>query len=261
MTATILRHEFTRTIRPILVILGLAVLVMLLGDLLGLFFGILGVVFAGLVVTLMLPVTQFFLAIDFYRSSYGQGARLTHSLPVTGWRLFWTKTLYALLMSALVGLLSLLLLFAHIIFGLNLVGVDLADAYADVQLFFYYVPGAWPAIILGMAMALFVPIFSMFPSVVIGSGGWARRLGFGGPVIVFVAYYLTTQVLGAASFFIPPVYDFVTADVQMVSLWHNVTNNVDEPVMPLSAVVIQLIVLAILTVWASRDMHSKVELR
>lgn len=261
MTTTIFRHEFTRTVRPILVILGVAVLVMLLGDLLGLFLGIPGVLLAGMVVALMLPAVQFFLAIDFYRSSYGQGAILTHSLPVTGRRLFWTKMLHAILVSALVGLFSLLLLVAHIIFALNIVDADLTEVYAQVQHVFYHVQGLWPVIILSLAQALFMPIVAMFSSVVIGSAGWARRLSFGGPVIVFVAYYLTTQLLGVASFFIPPVYDFVTGQLHMVSMWHNIVHDVPEPVMPLAAFVIQVVLLGVLMMWASKDMHSKLELR
>lgn len=261
MTATILRHEFTRTIRPVLVILGVAVLMMLLADLLGIFVGILGVILAAFVVLVMLPAIQLFLAIDFYRSSYGNQAILTHSLPVTGRQLFWTKTLYAILLSAATGIVALALLFGQISFGLNMMNVGVGEIYAAAQHMFAEVPGLWPVIIWSLLSALLMPIAAMFSSVVIGSGGWARRLSFGGPVIVFVGYYLVTQLLGALSFFIPPVYELVTADVRMVSMWHNVTNNVAEPVMPLAALGIQVVILVILVAWASRDMHSKVELR
>lgn len=259
MTATILRYEFSRTIRPMLVILGVAVLVMLLADLLGLFVGLAGVVLAAMVVALMLPAIQFFLAIDFYRSSYGSGALLTHSLPVTGRRLFWTKLLHATLASAATGIVSLALFYGHLSLGLNMVDVEFEDISGSIQHVFAEVPGLLPIVIVSLVLALLMPIASMFSSVVIGSGGWARRLGFGGPVIVFVGYYLATQLLGAIAFFVPLVYDLVTAEIHMTSMWQHVTS--DDPAMPLATILVQMVILVILLAWASRDMHSKVELR
>src|SRR5699024_12253381 len=68
----------------------------------------------------------------------------------------------------------------------------------------------WAAIVFFALWVLLVPLVSMFPSVVIGSGGWARRLSLGGPIIVCMGYYPVMQLVGVASLFMPPVYDFST---------------------------------------------------
>src|SRR5699024_12455538 len=79
-------------------------------------------------------------------------------------------------------------------------------AYTELQQIFT-TPGIWAAIVFFALWVLLVPLVSMFPSVVIGSGGWARRLSFGGPIIVFMGYYLVMQLVGVASLFMHPVYD------------------------------------------------------
>src|SRR5699024_3398753 len=108
---------------------------------------------------------------------------------------------------------------------------------------------------------LLVPLVSMFPSVVIGSGGWARRLSFGGPIIVFMGYYLVIQLVGVASLVMPPVYDFFTGQVRMVGLWHVIAVNDPGPALPVAIGGCELVALAALLVGASRAMTSKVELR
>lgn len=60
MIATILRHERIRTQRPLLIIASIAVVLIALADLLAVFFGVIGLVFATLLTLALLPVIQFF---------------------------------------------------------------------------------------------------------------------------------------------------------------------------------------------------------
>ena len=261
MTATILRHERIRTQRPLLMIVGIAVVLIALADLLALFFGILGLIFATMLTLALLPVVQFYLVIDFYRSSYGNGAMLTHVLPVTGRKLFWTKSLYALVLSLLVGFLVAIILFAQARLALTVVDIGMPEVARDLQLLFHYVQGLWPVLIGSVIWVLILPIAAMYASVVIGSGGWARRLSIAGPIIVFMSYYLLMQILGFASFFVPPVFDIAEGQLRFESFWSLVMINETDPVLPVSIFILHLLVIGAMLFWASRDMHSKVELR
>src|SRR5699024_9086443 len=107
MTTTILRHELYRTVRPLLAIVGIAVLVIALADFAGMFIGVIGVELAAMVAAMMLPALQLFHAIDFYQSSYGSGAMITDLLPISHRKLFWTKRLDAVLMTIQIEIVSL----------------------------------------------------------------------------------------------------------------------------------------------------------
>jgi len=260
MTTTILRHELYRTLRPLLTIVGIAVLVIALADLVGIFMGGIGLVLAAMVAAMMLPAVQLFHAIDFYQSSYGSGAMLTHLLPVSGRKLFWTKLLYAVLITTLFGAVSLAIILFQAKLAMATVDVNLTEVYAELQHIFT-TPQIWIAIVFFALWVLLVPLVSMFSSVVIGSGGWARRLSFGGPIIVFMSYYLVMQLAGVASFFMPPVYDFFTGQVKIVSLWHVMAINDPNPAVPLAIFGLHLVALTVLLIWATRAINSKVELR
>mgnify|MGYP001323075599 CR=1 FL=1 len=260
MTTTILRHELIRTKRPLLVILGIAVVLIALADLLGLFVGVIGLVFAIMLTFTVVPAVQLFFAIDFYRSSYGSGALLTHSLPVRGRKLFWTKMLFAFLVTVLVSILTLIVLLLQGQLVLSM-GGGLAEAYRELQLALRQLSALWLFLLVSAAWMVVIPLASMFSSVVIGSGGWARRLSIGGPIIVFMGYYVLMQILGFVSFFIPPVVDIATGEVHGVSMFQSAMSSPDAPLLPLSIVFIHILIIAGLLIWASRDMDKKVELR
>lgn len=261
MTATILRHERIRTQRPLLMIAGIAVVLIALADLLAVFFGILGLIFATMLTVVLLPVMQFYLVIDFYRSSYGDGAMLTHCLPVTGRRLFWTKSLYALALSLLVGFLVAIILFIQARLALTVIDIGMPEAVRDLQLLFQYAQGLWPVVIGSVIWVLILPIAAMYASVVIGSGGWARRLNIAGPIIVFMSYYLLMQILGFASFFVPPVFNIADGQLRFESFWSITMTHETDPVLPVSIFILQLLVIGAMLLWASRAMQSKLELR
>lgn len=261
MIATILRHERIRTQRPLLIIASIAVVLIALADLLAVFFGVIGLVFATLLTLALLPVIQFFLVIDFYRSCYGNGAMLTHSLPVAGRKIFWTKSLFALVLSLLTAMLVLIILLVQARLALSLADIGLAEAVGDTQLLFHHVQGLWPVLIGCVAWIVLMPLAAMYASVVIGSGGWARRLSIAGPIIVFMSYYLLMQILGVVSIFVPPVFDIPAGQVRFESFWSIMAVNDTNPVLPLSIFILHIVVIVAMLLWASRELHTKVELR
>src|SRR5690625_3200775 len=164
MTTTILRHELYRTVRPLLAIVGIAVLVIALADFAGMFIGVIGLVLAAMVAAMMLPAVQLFHAIDFYQSSYGSGAMLTHLLPISGRKFFWTKLLYAVLITILTGIVSLAIILLQLRLGMAAVDLNLTEAYTELQQIFTS-PEIWAAIAFFDLWVLLVPLVSMYASV------------------------------------------------------------------------------------------------
>src|SRR5699024_904048 len=156
MTTTILRHELYRTLRPLLTIVGIAVLVIALADLVGIFMGGIGLVLAAMVAAMMLPAVQLFHAIDFYQSSYGSGAMLTHLLTVSGRKLFLTKLVYAVLITTLFGTVSLAIILFQAKLAMATVDVNLTEVYAELQHIFT-TPQIWIAIVFFALWVLLVP--------------------------------------------------------------------------------------------------------
>ncbi|HEY4577908.1 MAG TPA: hypothetical protein VIG67_08655 [Yaniella sp.] len=261
MTTTLLRHELIRTKKPLLIIGGIAIVLIVLADLLALLTGAVGIVFAVLVTLIVVPAVQLYFVIDFYRSCYGSGAILTHSLPIPGRQLFWTKLLFALLVTVLASVFATLVLFVQGQFVLEMANLTLAQVYQEVQQVFRQLSGLGPLVVMSVLWVVVMPLASMYSSVVIGSGGWARRLSIGGPIIVFMCYYVLMQLLGFASVFVPPVFDVVDGRILGTSLWQSAMGNADTPLLPVSMLIAHVVVIAALLVWASRDMQHKVELR
>lgn len=186
---------------------------------------------------------------------------LTHSLPVAGRKIFWTKSLFALVLSLLTAMLVLIILFVQARLALSLADTGLAEAVGDTQLLFHHVQGLWPVLIGSVVWIVLMPLAAMYASVVIGSGGWARRLSIAGPIIVFMSYYLLMQILGVVSIFVPPVFDIPAGQVRFESFWSIMAVNDTNPVLPLSIFILHIVVIVAMLLWASREMHTKVELR
>src|SRR5699024_8822390 len=165
----------------------------------------------------------------------------------------------AVLITILTGIVSLAIILLQVRLGMAAVDINLTEAYTELQQIFT-TPGIWAAIGFCALWVLLVPLVSMFPSVVIGSGGWARRLSFGDPIIVFMGYYLVMQLVGVASLFMAPVYDFFTGQVRMVILWYVIAINDPNPAMPLVIFRFPLIALSSLLICVSTAMYSNVKL-
>lgn len=255
MIVTILKHEFHRTIKPMLIIVSIITLITLLGASLGLLVSSgLGLILTVFGVVALVPVLQWYLGIDFYISSYaGPGATLTHTLPISGRKLFWSKLLYALLVTAFFSTLTGAVMW--IIFELGISHTEFGGVIREFFTTLFTTPG-YLVFFSAIALSAFASIpVTLFFCAVIGSGGWARRLGVGGPVIVYVAIYLATQIIGLAFMWIPPGIDLETGEfTSEFNLFSQDAN------MPLAVFMVQVLALIIMAVWASRTMNKNVQL-
>ncbi|MGO1873956.1 MAG: hypothetical protein ACTH0R_07515 [Canibacter sp.] len=250
MIGTILKHEFLRTIKPMLIIVGIMTLLILLGASAGLIMSQLGIAFAAMGLVILPTVIQWYLGIDFYISSYaGSGATLTHTLPISGRMLYWSKLLYALIVSLVFWVVIIGILWLIVAVGVN--EPELNGFFTTLFTTPGYLVFFGLVALLGFAS---IPI-TLFFSAVIGSGGWARRLGVGGPVIVYAAVYIATQLVAVAVMWLPPGVDLETGKfTSQVNILET------DATVPLSVFFLQLVAMVVMVLWAARDMNKKVQL-
>lgn len=210
--STLLKHEWLRTRGMLGMILGLAALLVALGSLLTVtrwpLLDSLGTGLALVAALALVPVVQFALAIDYWRSSYGRTGYFTQSLPIRGSRIFTAKLLYALGIS-LLGIVSTLLLggilWSAVASRLDVSGNPLA-ALADLWEWLTGMAPVW-VVVAGtvgtLALFLSYPAYYYFAASVGSEQRW-NRLGAAGPVVVFVLTYLATQLLTLVGMLILP---------------------------------------------------------
>lgn len=206
---TLLKHEFFRTRDMLALVAGVAVLLALAGTLLAAT-GVPVLASVGLVVGLaavfgLVPAAQLMLTVAYWRSSYGRTGYLTQTLPVKGSRIYWAKLLWAWLVSLAGVAVSV---------GIVLAAAPLVSrgtgGQSDAML--TAIREGWAtlnevtgplgvaaAIVAMLAMVLIWPTQYFFAAS-IGSQAPLNRMGVGGSVLVWVALYLTVQVLTFASF-------------------------------------------------------------
>lgn len=94
MVGKLMKYEFLRTRYPLALAAGIGLAICALAYLLALLAPVVAMVpfVVGFVMGLIFTfAVQIYLAVDFYRSSFGRRGYFTHSLPVTGTMLVLTK--------------------------------------------------------------------------------------------------------------------------------------------------------------------------
>lgn len=203
MTTTLLTHEWLRTRGALGTTLGVIALVGVLGGLLGAagwpLLSQLGLALGMLAAVVAVPAVQLTLAADYWRTGYGRTGYFTHSIPVRGSVIFWTKLMWAMVASlaALVltaGLALLTWWAAARQSGLTSPSYSvLSDAWTTVTT----AAPAWmiaAGVLVTLGSFLIWPVYYYF-SVSVGHERRLAALGAGGPVVVFVLVYVVTQLL------------------------------------------------------------------
>lgn len=203
MTTTLLTHEWLRTRGALGTTLGVIALVGVLGGLLGAagwpLLSQLGLALGMLAAVVAVPAVQLTLAADYWRTGYGRTGYFTHSIPVRGSVIFWTKLMWAMAASlaALVltaGLALLTWWAAARQSGLTSPSYSvLSDAWTTVTT----AAPAWmiaAGVLVTLGSFLIWPVYYYF-SVSVGHERRLAALGAGGPVVVFVLVYVVTQLL------------------------------------------------------------------
>ncbi|MDV3355033.1 hypothetical protein [Dietzia sp. IN118] len=211
-TTTLLKHEWLRTRGPLATLFGLIALVGVLGSLLGAsgwpLLSELGLAAGMLAAVVAVPAVQLALAADYWRSGYGRTGYFTHSIPVRGARIFRAKLAWAMLASlAAIVLTVVLALLAWWANSQRSGGTapswsTLTEAWSTVTA---VTPGWMIAAGLVLVLAWFLvwPVYYYF-AVSVGHERRLAGLGAGGPVVVFVAVYIASQVLALLGMLVIP---------------------------------------------------------
>lgn len=203
MMITLMKHEWLRTRSLIGAVLALATLVTILSALLtatgwpvlsSLALGV-----GAVTLVILAPAVQIALTADYWRSSYGHTGYFTHAIPVRGSTIYAAKLLWVLVMTV-AALVATGLLAA--VFWLGAARPLEADPnfFAVVGDLLRPVLHSAPVGLLIVGLVLFIGSYFIWPiqyyfSISLGSEQGLNRLGFGGPVLVFMGLYLVSQVL------------------------------------------------------------------
>lgn len=203
MIRTLLKHEAIRTRGMLLAIGGVAAAMGAVGAILGwtgwpviahfgMFIG-----FAGAIA--LVPALQLAQGIDYWRSSYGRVGYFTQTLPVRGSRTYWAKLLWALVVLLLAVVLAIGIGFVALLGSAGPLGIDagalpsmIVDFFADVIATApWWVVAGVPLLLLAM---LALNTVMLFCAASVGSEQRMHPLGWGGPVLVWIALYIAMQV-------------------------------------------------------------------
>lgn len=203
MIAALLKHEWLRT-RSLLGSIGaVAVLLVAAGTALTAT-GWPGISLVGMLMVMaplaaLVPATQIALAVHYWQSSYSRTGYFTQSLPLSGVTIYAAKLAWALLVSLLAVLATAgLLMAAWPVLAGQLGGernpFSLIRQMWEAGTAVTSTPVLIAGILLFVGLILIWPIQYFFAASV-GSETPLNRLGLGGPVVVFLALYLASQVL------------------------------------------------------------------
>lgn len=207
--AKIIAHEWHRTRGLLALIFGIAIglTVMSAGMLKLNLAGIsaLGFITGLIAVGAFLPAVQIALGVDYWFANYRRTGYFTQTLPIKGSTQYWAKLFYGIVVClvALVlnaGTLLLWLWASQKITGLNLRALKEAWAQLHPML-------SWEVWFIGIfILAMFAcgMLIQLYFVASVGSEEPLNRLGFGGPVVVYVIYYFSYQALTLISIFLIP---------------------------------------------------------
>lgn len=271
MVATLIKHEFRRTLRWfLLIILGGALVVgtatlmaVLLPPPLNALFATIAAFGCGI----LLGGVPLWLGIEFYRSSYSKTGYLTRALPIKGSTIYWVKLAHAYLLSLLALVVALALAYVTAMGFAHVAGGSVADVHAGiaggVELVRASVSG-W--VMAGtVVLVLLWPLTwlaSYFFAAAVGSEGWASKLGLGGPILVWFLYYTASQIVGVLGIFIPLLVAFEGGKLRLLTEMIDFADLSGQTESMPVGVFLTMVLLAVVAVcWAAVSFDRKAELR
>lgn len=212
MMAILLKHEWLRTRNLLAITGGLAALVVVLASALTALdlpiISTIAQVFGLIALTALVPVAQIALAVDFWTSNYRRTGYFTHALPLRGSTIFLAKLIWVVVVT-LAGLVATLVLGGVLSVGISLqAGTEVNPIPVLQGLWVTVTAVASPGMIVAavgvlLMMYMFSPVQYYF-AISVGSESPLNRLGFGGPVLMYVGAYVVFQVLMAIGIFAVP---------------------------------------------------------
>lgn len=270
----LLKHEFFRTCDLLVLVAGVAVLLALAGTLLAAT-GVPMLATLGLVVGLaavlgLTPASQLALTVAYWRSSYGRTGYLTQTLPAKGSTIYWSKMLWAWLISIVTAALSVGIALAAAPFVARGVGgppgtllSTLGEGWATLN----ELAGPWGVVAAIAAMVLMIMIWptQYFFAASIGSQAPLNRMGVGGPVLVWLGLYVAVQLLTFASFAAVPLAVGMSGDrlgLVRFDLFAEMAagSSSTADVMPVGFLPALLLITVVCIVWSVRSWNHRVSL-
>lgn len=220
--ATLLKYEASRTIKPLMI----AALIPLLAV-----FTLTAVSFvpAQPVKTISLTLTTLgvaagailpfvFLIFDYWRSSYGANAYLTHTMPVAGGKIFWAKLTW----STLAYLVSLAVFIGEVFIMLFQIARNVGMSYSGLLKDIFTAAEDAPNWILFFGVThgfiyVVMSLVTLFFSISVGFESRMQRFGKAGPVIIGVALYVIYQIVNFVFLLIPFGFE-ISSDLHFNSI-------------------------------------------
>ncbi|WGH83356.1 hypothetical protein [Auritidibacter ignavus] len=283
MTLTLLKHEFIRTRVLLAIIIGGALAASALGTLL-MWINVpvvsqFGPPLIVLPIVALVPATQIALAIDFWRSGFRSGGYLTHSLPVKGATIFWTKLLHMMLATAVVLIIGFLLFWAA---WFTFASSPTAAGWGPEEPNLFVVLGSGLEAIsdfisLPLLLGVYLPIVVLFMFFTwpvmyafiasVGSEGPFGRMGIGGLALMGVITYVGSQAITFLATLATPLgFDFNavsdegTPQLVVINTLEIAFADGDSAIMPLGVLVGTILTLVIVMWRTHRSWNRHVSL-
>lgn len=205
------------------------------------------------------------LAVLYYRSCYTTTAYLTASYPVRGRTIFTVKIsvgLVAALLAFLMGTVLTMVSAGAFKVTQGARWSDLADALRRSLEMLGRMP-AWLLVTLGVLFVVVVlsNLCGYYFAASVGSESWNSRLGIGGPILVWVGYYLVMQAVAIAGLLLPVHLVWPNGEVELHLGFLNIFTEERNTVIPLG-VFIAIAIISVVGLWRAGVSYDKrLELR
>ena len=266
MITTLIKHEWMRSRGLVGAVAAAATLAVAVGATLTFtelpVLSQLGSALAIVVLLAMLPLAQFALAFDFWRSSFRRTGYFTHSLPIRGGTIFWAKLLWGSIVTvALLVLNVLLVALFWVAFGPIM--DQSRNFFGDLSAILEMVPAGFVALLAATAaIGALAWLTQLYFAATLGSGRKLGRFGLGGPVIVYIATYMAVQVAMFVGILATPFGLQMTGDVGLVqySVLADMLANSPSEIMPLGFLPVLLAMVVVFIVWTTRHWNRRIAL-
>lgn len=271
MIRNLIKHEALRTGPRAGTILGIFTLGMLSCGLFARFnFPVISTIIGWVgstAIVLAWPVINVFLAIDFWRTSWGRAGYLTHSLPVKGSMILWVRLLWGAVVQVIAFAWTLLALFGNMYLS------DPSFQGGNLP-----INGTFLLMSIGLLFLGWCWLIQFYFAVTIGNDPRFADLGAAGPVITWVAVFMVSAVIaGVAIVLLPLGLDFTGGEVSLrvVDIWtlaaryqlENVSGGIPAnmngniTVMPFGWIFVPVVLVAACIPWMVHNWNRRISLR
>ena len=235
--------------------------------------------FSVLALVIQFMLVWVILIVRYYKSLHGSEAYLSHTLPVDGISLFFSKYLVSMawvLASFVIiaGMLTLLISNAAFAEGLTF---EVVSEAIEEGLLFLGINMSFPSFLLFVFGILLFTCASnlavIYTVITIGSSTRLGSLGIGGPVISYIIYYVGMQIINVVTMFAVPIgLKLIPGDPTISqpgriefglgSFWESViSSNAAEAFIPIGSYLISILIFAACMFLAPYFVRKKVNLR